>query len=354
MKITLPVKQLKDFFDLSKFVKTEKSDINPILKYLKIEIEFNTCFITKSNSEAFCKYNFGIEHDDVSFLIEEEKLLTLISLTKKDKITIQEQNGQIIISDSYIKYKCSNHTYILTDYKSIPEFDKSQGYLISKELINKLKIAKNFIGTDKLIMPYFCFVYYKDNVLYSSTSQIFYIDELKTSLQKAYFTETECNFLSQYDNVNYCQLENYNIYKIGSLVCGFIQLHGANFFDTSSFSQRITKSNYASLKIEDIINFCESTIKFAKDGFNTSSVEFSNSNAKFVFIDKDKGEENIIEVDSSLSGNPFVFHFNPYQLLNVVKNLPYERINIGDENGCVSVWNDNDVKYFSLISKIVV
>lgn len=352
MKITLPVKQLKDFFDLSKFVKTEKSDINPILKYLKIEIEFNTCFITKSNSEAFCKYNFTIEHDDVSFLIEEEKLLTLISLTKKDKIVIQEQNGQIVISDEYIKYKCSNHTYELSDYKIIPEFDKSQAGLIGRDLIDKLKIAKNFVGSDKLIMPYFCYVYYTNNTLYSSTSQIVYINQIKTNLDKCIFGETECNFLSQFDNVNYCQVDNYNIYKIGSLACGFLKSESAYFFEIKQFYERVTKSNYASVKVEDIINFCESTIRFAKDGFNTSSVEFVSDKAIFSFIDKDKGEENVIEVESSIKGVYFTFYFNPSQLLNVVKNLPYERINIGDEAGCVSIWNENDINYFSLISKI--
>lgn len=354
-KITLPVKDIKNFFEVSKYVKSEKNDVSPILRYLKIDIEFGICFITKANLDSFCKYNFSINHDDISFLIEEEKLSILVSLTKEDKIEIQYKKDHILLTDGYFKQKCNNISYKVTEFRSIPDFLKSESFVLNKSILSKLSSAKIFLGKDNIISPYFLFVYFEEDKIYSSSGQSIYFYKMKDGekVPKFALTENECTLLSGYESVIYSKSENYNTYKIGNVVYGFIQSSNANYYPAESQTNKAEKKNYAIIKIEDIINFCNSTLKFSGNTYCNSDLFVESEISRFVFSDLDKGEENSIETKSTLIGEPFVFRFNPSIWLSIFQNMPYDNICIGNEQGVVSIWNDSDPQYIGLLSKLM-
>lgn len=356
MKIKLPIEKIREFLAISKYIvlPPDRSNINPIIKFIKVEIVFGTCILTKTNNNSFCKFSFDVSEEDVEFLIQEENLSSFCTDSKHEELTLNMQDGFIKMSDGYFKRKVNVNGVGVIDFPLIPK-QEDKLIRLEREVLTSLIPAKAHIGSDKIMTP-FQSAYLSGNDVYSSAMQTMYIRSFKAQLPTIAITPAECLLLSSFEYVDYCKSDNYNTYIHKNIVYGFIQPHGATGFDYKAQIGRLTKKNYLTIKVEDMINFCNSTMRFTQGLFCNSTLSTEKTEfgaiANLLFEDRSKNEENTIDVPIKLVGDNFSFNFSPDIWLPILKVLPYEEICIGDEIGLVSIWNEIDKNYNGIISKV--
>lgn len=351
MTINFPIDKVRDFLDKASVIVTEKNDLMPILRYIRIKIDFGVCIMTKTNNKGFCKFYFDLDAEDADFLIEESKLLLFCDTSTDDNFSITINNeGTIIYGVSY-KQRTNAKSYDIDLFPKIPDEPKSS-IRITKDIIDSFKIAKSCIAQDD-IRPALNFAYCTDDVLFSSNAQILYIRKFNRTLPKIELTPEEITAISDLAWADFSIADNYNTYKNGNVIYGFIASNDAKPFDYKPFLNSIEKENYISIKIKDILNFCTSTIKFADSKFLDSDFIYEDGKASMIYQDKEKGENHELEFSIRVVGEPFNFRFYPTTWKDFMSALPYDEICIGETKQFLYFWNPADEGYVGIISKIM-
>lgn len=369
-KITLPLQKINDFISASKYISTDNIGVIPIYQYIKIQIEFEVCTITKRNNNSFCVFSFDIPNqDDCEFVILEERLITFCNNAQEKEFTISldDKSSIIKIEDSakYYKQKFNNGAVLMSDFSPVPETDGLSKQSISSDVLNCLSSAKIYSGKDETV-GHFSYVYLKDESIFSTNGHVIYVKTVKSGsiLPQIALTKTECDLLPELKSVEFCESDNYNIYiqKDKKVIYGFRKPENANGFDYKRFISTLKKENYSQVLVNDIVNFCVSTISFANDRVKEKKDEFpialfkaeknGESGVKMIYENLELEKENKIEVNNQLFGNGFEFYFNPVLWLPIIKDLKYDYICISDENtSLVSIFNKSDSSYIGIISK---
>lgn len=355
--IQLPIKKLKEFLALSSYVQTDKSQKDSILKYVRITIKDGVCQMVKSNNRAFCILEFSLPVGDVDFLVEEDRFKALCSESDRETYKVTFTAKTTTFNDGYKKSTFNTAEADVKLFPKLPELSED-GTVIDKDVLTTLGIAKNYASEDT-IRPALCAVYLSGTDIYASNAQICYVRSFNDAMPNIGITKKECELLSQFDSVEYSISEHYNTYKSGSITFGFIQPDGTKGYDYKFLLNKLTKSNYLKIKKSHLINFCKSTKNFSGDAYLNSWLyivgdgsDFDPIQARIVFIDKGKEEENEIIVSCELVGENFDFEFNHSIWLDALSCLPYEDICLGNESGVISIWSENDPAYIGIIAKI--
>lgn len=387
MELKLPLNKVKEFIALSKAVETETSDLDnlQVLKYIKIEIDFDTCTLTKTSLKAFVQLSFDLKAPDSSILVLEKELVDFCSFSNRDTVTItQEPEKDMVLSDGYTYSEHYNGKYEVKDFFKIPKYGKPT-VRIPKDVLMNLRFARIYSGTDDL-RPMFKYIYIDSmydedrkmqvSYMYSSTMRIFFFKRFDYNLPKISLSKEECVALSGFEFIDYCQSEieghfNWNIFKNNNTVYGFRQSDEAKGFTYSNFLD-IKKNNYIVFKLEDLINFCNSTkIRMSKaDGKATyinSKVKLEKSitgyRAELICDDNENRKKNRIFTDVTVEGEPFDFIIDHSQMLDIFKSLPFNEICISNEQkrndegvimfDALGLFSKLEESYFSLVSKLV-
>lgn len=371
MKVTLPTSKLKEFLNLSKFIETEESDLDnlQILKYLKFEIVFDKCTVTKTSLRSFFQFSFDVKHEDCEFIVLESKISDWCSLTTQEKTTItikqvESKTGithNVVLSDGYYKPKHDGGKYEVKDFFKIANYGQSTKR-IPKEVLLALDSAKIYTGTDDL-RPMFKFVYLDDNYVYSSTMQTFFLKKFEIELPKISLSKLECVILATFPYVEFrtdSEGKSFNVFSFENSVYGFRQEEDARGFAFQSFLPLLEKKQCFKFKTDDFINFCNSTkivSKSKKPVYINSKAFVTENKLKLSYIDTERGIENEIEVECVLNGDEFDFIFDHNQLLEIFKSLPYNDICISNEDHpesnfyALSLFNEQDKSYTGLVTK---
>lgn len=381
MELKLPLSKVKEFISLSKAIETEQSDFEnlQVLKYIKIEVDFDICTITKTSLRSFIQFTFDLKHEDCVMIIMEKELIDYCSSSNREDLFItQSEEKETTLTDGYIISEFYNGKYEVKDFFKIPKAGKPTCRL-SKEVLLNFNIAKIYSGEDDL-RPSFKYIYidsvYDDKAkeqvsyMYASTMRILYLKKFRFNLPKLALSKDECSTLSKYEYVDYCEVKedkNWNIYKWNNVVYGFRQSDEALGFPYQMFLN-IEKKNYIKFKTDDFINFCNSTkIRMSKaDGKATyinSSAKISGTTAELICNDNENRKKNKFNTKVEVVGQPFDFNFDHSQMLDIFKSLPFSEICISDEQtkneqgakiaDMLGIFSLSDGDYFSLVSKII-
>jgi hypothetical protein len=356
--IKLPTKQLQEFLALAGYVTSADSETFPLDKFIKVEIVFGTCILTKASYKDFIKFSFDSPLEDNEFLLDEKKICIICSATKESEIEVKIQDdlscddyGIVYLKSGIFEQEFNIGGYEIANFRKLPSVENG-GHKLDKSLLSCLAIAKAHTSNDKLLTN-FTAVYLDGTDVYASSRHTLYTKSFPYSLPKIAITPNECKLLSNFSQVDYTVSDNFNIYKIGNIEYGFTRPDGANGLPYKEILSRCTKQNYIKIRLQDLITFCETTTKFS-DGvlfISSLSVE-SETTVKILYEDRSRREKNIITTDVTLVGNKFSFNFDADTILPVLRALPYDVIYIGDEPGCVSVWTDEDPSYCGILNKM--
>ena len=400
IQLKLPIKNIVEFFELSSKIDTVKNfDHLPTGEYLKIEIIFGECLITKNNIQCFIEYKFDVSMfniEDIEFLLHEKKTKDFCLNLKGDFIYIQieditnETNGdlnkEIIISNTN-KFKDStrkinyNTKNINIDFfpKVEYEFDSSKTKTrIGKDVIDVIAIANKHTSSDS-IKPAFTCVYlgsYDDekrelcegNICFSSDGlychyQKTFNDSIKFKPIAIQQIETRAICNNDINYVDYVVSNSHNLYFFpkGNVIFGFRHIDNTNGFDPKRYKTLCTKQAFVTLNIDDILLFCVRAK--ATQSLNASTTYIISSctinkeenTCKLIYKnettnDEDTKECEIINEKNISSFNDFSLNHNI--VYDILKSLPYNTITIHNEEFMLGLTSEQDKDYFGFFAKL--
>lgn len=349
-KVALPSEKIKDFLSVSKNIEIPKGDLRPILNYIKINIEFGVCEITKTNHKSFVVFSFKTNEDDFSCLIEEKKLINFINSCGKDSVEISYNEKYVFIKDGKLSQKYNAGVYSVDEFPEVNSSGRDFTRL-DKGIIDTISVAKVYSAKDE-ILKQMSAVYIKDGYVFSSNMRVMYIKKINAKLPDIYMDITECNVVSKLNYAEYCVLDNYNIYKSGDIVYGFVKQEDLNPFDYSRFLSAVKHIDRFSAKVSDLIDFCNSAIAMANSTFCTASASCKNGGLSLIYEDIEKDEHNEMDLESVVIGNPLKFMFNPFMLNPILKAVPYGVVSFSDDGALISMKTPEDDNFVTILSKI--
>jgi hypothetical protein len=266
MTINLPIKELKEFISLSKFVSQDKTDLLPITNFLKFEIEFGDVKITKDNIREFICHTFLCNVDDCSFLLPDEKLTKYVADSNGEYIQMTFGLDCVDVFDGYKKQKWALQGYKVKDYPTPSELP-TDFVQIKKEVLNILGLTKVITDPNNKIQPMFAVSYIKSNCVYASDRSTMIKKDIDTGYRGLIaVSEKEVQCLSQFDTILYASSSgNHNVWKTGNTVYGFRREEGVDYdYHVESFFEHISnpRKEYITISTKDILNFCKSTKDF--------------------------------------------------------------------------------------------
>lgn len=353
----LPIKQLKEFVALSKFISSEKLELMPILQFIKLEIDFGECSITKDNLQEFVTYKFGVDCEDCSFILPYDKFSKYIASSNGEYCDININGDIVTVYDGYLRQKWNISKNRVDDFPKLPEISPTY-YHFSKQLIEVLNLSKNITKPKDELRPQMACSHVTPICVYASDYNICFKKDI--SLDGLPFpsipvSKTEVDCIYQLDNVQFSSsIKSHNIWKSGNVMYGFRQIDRAvdgfnyqQFFSNLSFPRK----QYITLKLKDVISFCNSTKDFRIGLISNALLTLEDKTCIISYVEKETSEENKIEIDYKISQEfDFEFIFNTDLLLNAVLKFPHNDISIcidsyqheGKQREIVYAFSEND------------
>ena len=386
MFIKLPLQKLKEFTDLSKSL--QSSELEQIYQFIKVEIDFGKCTITKSTRDSFLVYTFDLDAvDDCSFIIQEKVLSDFSNSTNENYVYIElnESGGNIHkIKDSLNSKKCYEKVFNDGGYK-IKDFPSSHVKLdsitysrLGKNQIDSILRAKSFVGKDDLA-PMYNHIFISptkpdpnkngksDLYINSFGGQTMYLDRIGSDLSFPFLaiSPRESAIITKFEWLDYnSDTSNFNIYKYGlngEVIYGFSRVEGANPVDLSLPLSMFKKDNYFIIKTNDILKFCTSIKLYS--GTNDKDREDSkwkNSSCTLdfgectLFFELEKISESIkVICDVTVVGSEFNFNFNQNFLYEIIRGAfsGYDEICISDSGNGVCIFSRNHENMIGFMMK---
>lgn len=352
MKITLSVDEVKKFIQVSDSIKLESKKFSPVLSYLKLSSSFGECTITKSSQFEYCRYSFDSNNSDFETLIEYDALLELLSKTKATAFTIETDGKFVHLKDGYYHFRFSTSDAEINNYPIHNSPNESAYERLNIDSMKTIQIARGNTGNDK-IREFMNFIYIdKQTIYWADTSSVF-AKKIEENYSFYALSLAESILLSKFNYVDISVQETWNVYRYENAVFGFKNSDGAVGFNYAGFLSYLKRDNFCTINVEDLMNFCTSTLALNKDAkICTSLFNAKEEKVDLEFSDLISGLENKLKIKCGLVGNEFSFNFEPRKMIDVIKPLPYNEICLGKENGIVSIWNSKDISFLGFISMI--
>jgi hypothetical protein len=356
--ITFKTEDIKLFCKLCDYVVSDKLDLYPILNYIKVEIVFGVCILTKSNHSQFVQYQFDTDFDDSEFLLLESELKNFSSTSNSKSFTASldvSNPGSVSLNDGYYNYDFNNSISSgdrilgIDMFPKIPE-QKTETIKITKDMISYTNIAKEF-ASDDVTLPHFMNIYIKENEVFASDArESFFYKKLHGSFPLIALSKKECILLNNFEYAEYYNSDNFNCFVYGSAIYGFINKENQSGYEISQF-KTFDKSKYLRIKTSDFINFCNACVKFSK----SKSEKIVSTVSRFMYKDSltisysnDNKELKVPVNCESFGITELDFHFNPTTLLNKVSSMPFEYICISFLANKFYLFSEQDADLFSL------
>ncbi len=266
MTITLPQSQIKEFLKLSSYVVSDQIliDNNPNYGCIKVDIVFGMAFLTKTNAESFIQFSFPVLLEDASFLIWEEHLKSLIEVSKKENIQIQDGS----ISDGYFNPKFGKITGI--DLKTFPKIPKPPkiGFKLTKRLIDVLSVAEDNVEKKDNLRPFMNHVHIRGSFIWATDGYVNFTYEFPEDLgfPLISLSQLECDLISGFDECDIYLTDSFNVIRKGNcLYASRIKVMEKDMTDILiSFKSWVDRKSYVKIQVKDFKDFCASTVSFTK------------------------------------------------------------------------------------------
>ncbi len=388
-KLKFPLEKINEFLSLCSKIETVK-DVNYLstAEYLKFEITMGDCFITKNNLSAFLEYKFDVSRfnfDDIEFLVHEKKLKDFCGTINSEflyfNISESEKFKEIKISDTEkmkdnkkLDYPFENINIKLfpkTEYR----IDNNNRTRISEQVIDSILIAGKHVSNDSL-RPMLTCVYlgaFIDNVgigegkdIFAADGQLFYsktFNDFPVNFKPLAIQANELKILNDLKFCDYSVTDTHNIYQTNkNIVYGFRHIENTKGFKYNHFKDASKKINYISINTEDIILFCYRAKSSSTNGNNSGFLSSTcyilpeHKIARFLYTNHETNDEDIKEamlgeVVGSFVNNKFGINHN--QMYDILKILPYQIINISDDEFFLGITTNEDPSYFGFFTKII-
>jgi hypothetical protein len=330
--------QLKRFYANSSQIKSK--GILPILDYIKISDDV----ILKTNTEAFIKMD--ITPTGKTFLIDENTLGKLLSITKSDIINVEVKDKRVCLNDGFNKAYFPLPDYADL-YPEIPEIEKKEGVVLTESVLKSIGIASKNVAVGD-VRPALNCVNLHENFVFGTDTFKFYSKKFD-NLPSLSISPLAASIISQFGSATYYSQGNFNIFEIGSLVYGFAK-EEVVVPDFVSFLKKCTKDEYMEMEVETVLSF----IDFLQGTTSSKSVtcNFDGNKVSFHDADLDKGNDVELETTGKFEMKK---SFLPRLISPLLKSIGKEYIRFSpmqEGQKGVTVWSDAEDDLLCILAEV--
>jgi len=335
LKLNIPIKPLKEFVSLCKFIQAEKLELMPILKYIKFEIDFGDLSITRDNTFEFLTYKMNVDCEDCSFILPYEKFSDYIASSTGEYFELKIDGSNVNAYDGKLRQKWTIEANVkVEDFPKLASINDTW-FVFNKQLIDILGVSKNITKVKDDLIPSFSCSHVTPTCVYSTNQMIVFKKDMKNDIEESIpVTPKEVLCISNLPSVAYSTSnKSHNIWKSENVLYGFRRKDGSekgfmynHFFELISFPRK----QYITISLNDIIYFCESTKKF-RSGLVSNAILFVEGGRCILkYVDKALNEENELPINfrTTFTLENFEFIFNTDVFFEAVQKFPYSELSI--------------------------
>jgi DNA polymerase III sliding clamp (beta) subunit (PCNA family) len=360
--IKIAIADLKQFLSRSSGIK--QKGVLPILAYIKLECKGNSATLTRSNLNAFVVHEFKVKcKKNITVLLDHTILAGVVDKTKSEEITIEleakkpdtEFGGKVLYSDG--EFKQRHELVDHANFPTVPENASQDKTIFNQAILESLHLSKN--NTDpKQGNPFFQYVHINPNgkgsYIFGTNSTVIYYRHFDEKLPTISLDHDAVAAISKFQEVIYTENGNFDFFDTGNTLYGFIKPD----FKASDISQ-IMKGGDDKMKFvidkKQVLEYCQyvnrinpgllAYVFFADAGKNSIMLRYSNDEYSL-------SADQFYDVEKK--GTIRDFCFNPSQMVPLLKDLPYDKLNFNlCENHNCYITSEDDKDFIGVIREIV-
>lgn len=368
-KISLPKLELEKFLALSSYTNltTECIQLLPDTEYIKVDLKRGFCNLSLTSVSSFVTYMFSCQdQQEATLLISIIHLREFLKGKRKDIITIQDEAAKTIFSDGNFKLSKPKNIEIKIEYFTQIPTSKGLPYKrFNRDIILKLIQSKKYVELKDKLRPLLNMSSIKVDKLLATDGTISCFYSLSEKFDFEVLSIKEIDLISEFEYVDYCKTDNWNIIKYKTIVYGSRLTEGLNpgqLHETiEGMISILDKSKIIKVNVDQLYDFCNSIKSSHKDPTVASLVEVSSDGLILSYEDKQNSIEAAQPITATIIGYEVGYSFKIYQfqIMKVMDSLNSEWINISEcisENGSksyIGFWLDSDPSFHSICSKAI-
>lgn len=310
----LQTKQILAFRDKTSFMR--QNTLLPVLEYILLK----DGHLVKTNMQAWAKMPIdGI--GDTQLLFDEKMLYNFASRISTDTFEVTVKGNQVYLAaDITSRFQTDD----VTNYPKMPEEDSE---VTPVEIINTVpyRQALAYTAKSESIPTFRGYVHHVNNLIWAGDGNGFY--SYKQQGPELTLSADAVQAITQFDTAVWYKAGNYDFFKCGAILYGFIkpELKGPDI--TQHLPDRNPSASASTLiNRQKLISFCEMCITSTPK--NWCEVKMSTGLSQIVFDmaddDYNKGNNLTLPCDVTMPD----FSFNAVILVSMLKALPYETLTI--------------------------
>lgn len=370
--VKIAIDELKRFLSLASSIKTNTD--SPILSYLKMVCDGDTCTITKTNLASFIIHQVEAKFTkNFTVLLDQEKLSVAVNEAagKEMKISFKEQkvesqDGMIKIvtlddgNSGITKFRADNEHL----FPAIPSEKGDKTYQFTEEMTSSVLLASRCAMEVRDPMLYQMYVHIKNIgkkkchiVGYNNT--IMYMKVHKTDLPDMVLDLDSCKVIGKHSELSYHKGGNYHFFDAGKTLFGFISTEVKSPDFTKIIDLMKTDRSFA-VDRKSVISFCRRAIGVRPTSLDEPAYMKNSEEDKQVDFDYENNDNDVsakytAEVKKNKRYVLPKFLFLPSEMIKVLDLLPFEKVNIvGPCDRNMFITSDEDPDYTGAIREVAV
>ncbi len=269
--------------------------------------------VTKTNTITFCSFSLKFDTDK-PFLVEQQKLHSVLSATKDEYITVTDGKS-IEINDT--KYKTSHPVMSVENFPGVPNAPEEDGCDIDQFDIDALSIAKSFVSPNENL-PHLQVIHMNENYIAATDCYIMYYEKFDKHFPNILFSKDDVSIIQQYTMGRIFDTEKRYFFSAGDYLYSFAKTEAKTPDFNTVVSKLSDSSGGFTIDKKELITFCE--IANSYTGSAIPSCVLSNEKISLISSKNEK-----VEMPVTL-GNDFEFAFNSRYLLPALKAIPVSEL----------------------------
>jgi hypothetical protein len=345
--IKLKKQSLQDLQKITASIK--RNDLLPSLKYLKLDLVNGKNVITKSNLGLTCIAEIDGAYDKpyATILLDERILFAFLSEAQGDEVIIRIGAKEINLSDGNNSINLPREDP--SNYPRVPEPIKDASYLLTKDHIGAIRIARRFANDTESAGNY-QFVHISKNYIAAFNLYCFYINNKFEDLPEVLLTPEQADVVGSFDqDLMFEQSGNHYFFISPTVKYIFTKHEGATLPFTKLIENLQTEGkNFTMIKAE-MVNFCSIANIVSESKLANCSLKGSSATPILFMSDADYNRQ--FQKDINVSGEFDEFNFDSRIMADPIRSIPYDIMNCKTTHNCFIVTGDKEWYCFIGMSK---
>lgn len=365
-KLTFQKSEIEKFLSMISYISLTPDTIkfSPIMDYILLNIKNEYCTLISTSNSSYIKYMFPCGEKDCTILISYTKLSKFYSEKRRDTliVTYSETDSKVILSDGLSSMQYSNSIEaIILNFPKQPVLRGLKFTNLSSLVIKQLNVSRKFVLPEKKdsLRPALNHSLIKGNNILASDNFISFFYNLPESFEYNAFSEKEILFINNFENVEYCKLDNWNIVKHKTIIFGNKLKEnldcGMLFEAIAKAISFLDKTKYLKIDSDQLYSFCKSIKSLAIDLTVNCYLEVQDKFVNMTYDDVLNDVHFNTKVDCISVGYEvgYKISLSWEKIQLALDGIDSKYINISEVNGTnfFGFWLENDSNFNAICTK---